>query len=213
MNQKVSIFWFRRDLRLEDNIGLNHALNGNSPVLPIFIFDSEILEQLPENDARVTFIHKTIQGLIDHLKQYYNSSIAMYYGDPVEVFNSLANNYSIDVVYANQDYEPYALERDAAIKKLLDIKNIAFYTYKDQVIFEKDEIVKSDGNPYVVYTPYKNTWKEKFNPEKQLGFSSKLSNTNNFIKNPELPFLSLLDMGFIPSQITVPDYISSDVFI
>ena len=213
MNQKVSIFWFRRDLRLEDNIGLNHALNGNSPVLPIFIFDSEILDQLPENDARVTFIHKTIQGLIDHLKQYYNSSIAMYYGDPVEVFNSLANNYSIDVVYANQDYEPYALERDAAIKKLLDIKNIAFYTYKDQVIFEKDEIVKSDGNPYVVYTPYKNTWKEKFNPEKQLGFSSKLSNTNNFIKNPELPFLSLLDMGFIPSQITVPDYISSDVFI
>jgi deoxyribodipyrimidine photo-lyase len=213
MNQKVSIFWFRRDLRLEDNIGLNQALNGNSPVLPIFIFDIEILEQLPENDARVTFIHKTIQHLNDYLKQHYNSSIAMYYGNPIEIFNSLANDYSIDAVYTNHDYEPYALERDAAIKKLLTAKNITFYTYKDQVVFEKDEIVKSDGNPYVVYTPYKNRWKEKFNPEIHLGFSDKLSNTNNFIKDPELPSLSLLDMGFVPSQITVPDYIISEVFI
>ena len=213
MSNKVSIFWFRRDLRLEDNIGLNHALNGNSPVLPIFIFDTEILDQLPENDARVTFIHKTIQGLCDHLKQNYNSSIAMYHGDPLEIFNSLANNYSIDVVYANHDYEPYALERDAAIKKLLGDKNISFCTFKDQVIFEKDEIVKSDGNPYLVYTPYKNRWKEKFNPEKQLGFSDKLSFTNNFIKDPELPFLSLMDMGFEHSKLKVPSYICSDYFI
>ena len=213
MSNKVSIFWFRRDLRLEDNIGLNHALNGNSPVLPIFIFDTEILEQLPENDARVTFIYKTIQGLSDHLKQQYNSSMAMYYGDPLEIFNSLANDYSIDVVYTNHDYEPYALERDAVIEKLLDSKNIAFYTYKDQVVFEKDEIVKSDGNPYVVYTPYKNRWKEKFNPEKHLEFSDKLTITNNFIKDPDLPFLSLLHMGFVPSQIAVPDYISSEEFI
>ena len=213
MNQKVSVFWFRRDLRLEDNMGLNHALNSNSPVLPIFIFDTEILDQLPENDARVTFIHKTIKGLSDHLKQNYNSSIAMYYGNPVEVFNSLANNYSIDAVYANHDYEPYALERDAAIKKLLTAKNVTLYTYKDQVVFEKDEIVKSDGNPYVVYTPYKNRWKEKFNPEKHLGFSDKPSIPNNFIKDTGLPFLSLLHMGFVPSQIAVPSYISSDVFI
>ena len=213
MNQKVSIFWFRRDLRLEDNMGLNHALSSNSPVLPIFIFDTEILDQLPENDARVTFIHKTIKGLSDHLKQNYNSSIAMYSGNPVEVFNSLANNYSIDVVYANHDYEPYALERDAAIKKLLTAKNVTFYTYKDQVVFEKDEIVKSDGKPYVVYTPFKNRWKEKFNPEKHLGFSDKPSIPNNFIKDTGLPFLSLLHMGFVSSQIVVPSYISSVVFI
>jgi len=213
MNQKVSIFWFRRDLRLEDNIGLNHALNGNLPVLPIFIFDTEILDQLPENDARVTFIHKTIQGLGNHLNQSFNSSLAMYFGNPVAIFNALANNYTIDAVYANHDYEPYARERDAAIKELLDTKNIAFHTYKDQVVFEKDEIVKSDGNPYVVYTPYKNKWKEKFNPEIHLGFSDQLSNTNNFIKDPELPSLSLLDMGFVPSQITVPAYISSNDFI
>ncbi|MGB5497406.1 MAG: deoxyribodipyrimidine photo-lyase [Maribacter sp.] len=213
MNQKVSIFWFRRDLRLEDNIGLNHALTGSSPVLPIFIFDSEILGQLPENDARVTFIHKTIQGLSDHLKNHYNSSLAMYHGDPVAIFNSLLNNYAVDAVYANHDYEPYALERDAAIKKLLETKNITFHTFKDQVVFEKDEIVKSDGKPYVVYTPYKNKWKEKFNPEKHLGYSDMFSITKNFIQEAQLPFLSLSHMGFVPSQIAVPDYISSEEFI
>ncbi|NNK18847.1 MAG: deoxyribodipyrimidine photo-lyase, partial [Maribacter sp.] len=158
MKQNVSIFWFRRDLRLEDNIGLNHALESNSNVLPIFIFDKEILSQLPKNDARVTFIHNTVQDLSEQLKQNYNSSIAMYYGNPIDVFNSLTDKYSIDAVYTNHDYEPYALQRDAALKKLLSLKNIAFYTYKDHVVFEKDEIVKSDGNPYVVYTPYKNRW-------------------------------------------------------
>ncbi|NND79849.1 MAG: deoxyribodipyrimidine photo-lyase [Maribacter sp.] len=213
MKQNVSIFWFRRDLRLEDNIGLNHALESNSNVLPIFIFDKEILSQLPKNDARVTFIHNTVQDLSEQLKQNYNSSIAMYYGNPIDVFNSLTDKYSIDAVYTNHDYEPYALQRDAALKKLLSLKNIAFYTYKDHVVFEKDEIVKSDGNPYVVYTPYKNRWKEKFNPEIHLRTEDNLSNTTNFIQDPKLPFVSLAQMGFVPSKIAVPNYTCSDAFI
>ncbi|MBT8296830.1 MAG: DNA photolyase family protein [Maribacter sp.] len=213
MKQNVSIFWFRRDLRLEDNIGLNHALESNSNVLPIFIFDKEILSQLPKNDARVTFIHNTVQDLSEQLKQNYNSSIAMYYGNPIDVFNSLTDKYFIDAVYTNHDYEPYALQRDAALKKLLSHKKIAFYTYKDHVVFEKDEIVKSDGNPYVVYTPYKNRWKEKFNPENHLRIEDNQSNTTNFIQDSKLPFVSLAQMGFVPSKIAVPNYTCSDAFI
>ena len=212
MGQTVSIFWLRRDLRLEDNIGLNQALKGNSPVLPIIIFDKEILDQLTENDARVTFIHKTIQDLSVHLIKNYNSSIAMFSGSPVEVFSALTTNYSIEAVYANHDYEPYALERDTEIKNLLNAKNIPFYTYKDHVVFEKDEIVKSDGNPYVVFTPYKNKWKEKFKATIHLRSLENDSNISNFIPNTQLPFLELADLGFEPSAIKIPDYIISNTF-
>ncbi len=213
MRRQVSIFWFRRDLRLEDNIGLYQALMCNSHVLPIFIFDKEILDRLSANDARVTFIHKTIQNLNDQLIKNYNSSIAMYFDNPVEVFNSLTINYSIEAVYANHDYEPYAHERDSAIKKLLDVKNIPFYTFKDHVIFEKDEIVKSDGNPYVVFTPYKNKWKEVFNASSHLMSTENIPTTNNFIPNTQLPDLELSDMGFKTSTIDIPDYAISNTFI
>jgi deoxyribodipyrimidine photo-lyase len=213
LKQNISVFWFRRDLRLDDNTGLHYALRSKTKVLPIFIFDKEILDQLAENDARVTFIHQTLQNLCEQLKKDYDSSIAMYFGNPSEVFNSLTEQYTIDAVYTNHDYEPYALQRDAAIKKLLSLKNIAFKTFKDQVVFEKDEIVKSDGNPYVVYTPYKNRWKEKLNPEQHLRTVDNLSIANNLIKNPKLPFVSLTQMGFVPSKINVPSYISSDMFI
>ena len=147
MQTPLSIFWFRRDLRLDDNIGLYNALKSGQNVLPIFIFDSEILEKLPKDDARVTFIHDTLQVLSDKLQKDVGSSIAIYHGRPIEIYNQLLETYNIKAIYTNHDYEPYATERDAELKTLLESQNIAFHTFKDQVIFEKDEVVKKDGNP------------------------------------------------------------------
>ncbi len=198
MKQPVSIFWFRRDLRLDDNKGFYEALKGEHPVLPIFIFDSEILDKLPEDDARVNFIHNTLQEMRNTLQDEYGSSIAMYHGKPLDIYKSLIKDFDIACVYTNHDYEPYARERDERIKTFLNSNSIEFKTYKDQVIFEKDEVVKADGNPYVVYTPYMKTWKEKFNSY-DLEFFDTNSCLNNLLEH-SLPNLSLSDIGFKKSS-------------
>jgi deoxyribodipyrimidine photo-lyase len=203
--QKVIIFWFRRDLRLEDNTALSHALNSGLPVLPIFIFDKEILDSLPKNDARVNFIFETLQNMNSELKHKTNSGIAMYYSSPNEVFKNLINEYEIQEIFTNKDYEPYAITRDTEIKKLALQNNIKFNSYKDQVIFEENEIVKSDGTPYVVYTPFKNKWKDVFNAEKDLK-ENNYSSFNNFIEDDKLPNVSLPEMGFVTSTIKVENY-------
>ncbi|MGY3793097.1 cryptochrome/photolyase family protein [uncultured Aquimarina sp.] len=205
MSKKVNIFWFRRDLRLDDNIGFLEALKDENPVLPVFIFDDEILDKLPENDARVSFIFETLQNMRKELQENNDSSIAFFHGKPLDIFKALIKDYKIEKVYTNRDYEPYAKERDESIKKLLDDNSIKFKTFKDQVIFEIDEIVKSDGDPYVVYTPYKNKWKEEFD-ESKLKIHYTSQHIDNLIKNTRLPNLSLSDMGFNKSNITVPDY-------
>ena len=155
MSKKVSVFWFRRDLRLNDNVGLLAALKSEFPVLPIFIFDKEILAHLPKNDARVDFIHEQLQKMHTAL-QAHGGSLAMYFGTPETIFKQLLDEYDIQAVYTNRDYEPYARDRDVNITQLLasqkkgaDNHPIPFYAYKDQVIFEENEIVKKDGNPYV----------------------------------------------------------------
>lgn len=205
MDKEVSVFWFRRDLRLDDNVGFLEALKGDFPVLPIFIFDSEILDKLPQDDARVTFLHETLQKMRNELQDQYNSSIAMYHGDPETVFKKLINDFTIKTVFTNHDYEPYAKERDEQIKKLLSKKDIEFKTYKDQVIFEKDEVVKDDGDPYVVYTPYKNKWKSIFKEDNlKIHYTSQYM--DNLIEHSRLPNLSLSDIGFKTSSIKVPDY-------
>lgn len=205
MDEKVNIFWFRRDLRLDDNVGFYKALHGKFPVLPIFIFDSEILSELPKDDARVTFIFETLQKMRNELKEN-GSGIAIYHGKPETVFKQLISDYEVQNVITNHDYEPYAKNRDENIKKILSEKGIGFYTFKDQVIFEKNEVVKDDGNPYIVYTPYMKTWKEKFNKE----FDGKIYYTNKFLnnlyQNLKLPNLSLSDIGFQKSNIKIPDY-------
>ena len=145
MDKKINIFWFRRDLRLDDNVGFYKALKSDASVLPIFIFDSDILDRLPENDARVTFIHNTLQHMRKELNDIYGSSIAMFYGKPKEIFAQLIKEHAIGSVFTNHDYEPYATERDNTIKEFLKDKNIEFKTYKDHVIFEKNEVVKKDG--------------------------------------------------------------------
>ena len=205
MSKKINIFWFRRDLRLDDNIGFYNALKAEYPVLPIFIFDSEILEKLPKDDARVSFIYETLQDMRQTLQDHHKSGIAMFYGKPISIYKQLIKNYEIDTVYTNHDYEPYAAERDKEIESLLETHNIEYKTYKDQVIFEKNEVVKKDGKPYVVYTPYMHTWKEKF---KTIDF--KISHPedyfNNFIKDNALPNLSLSYIGFEKSAQHIVPY-------
>ncbi|MEO8584500.1 MAG: deoxyribodipyrimidine photo-lyase, partial [Flavitalea sp.] len=156
--KKVNIFWFRRDLRLHDNAGLFHALKDKNPVLPIFIFDTIILDKLEDKaDSRVEFIHKALTEIHRQLS-FQKSSIQVFYGTPEKIFGELLKTYSIDKVYTNHDYEPYAQSRDEAIRKLLNSKKISLHSYKDQVIFEKSEIVKDDASPYIVFTPYSRKW-------------------------------------------------------
>jgi deoxyribodipyrimidine photo-lyase len=203
--EKVNIFWFRRDLRLDDNVGFYKALHGKFPVLPLFIFDSEILNELPKDDARVTFIFETLQKMRNELQEH-GSSIAIYHSKPQEVLKKVISEFEVQNVITNHDYEPYAKKRDEAIEKLLAEKEIGFYTFKDQVIFEKSEIVKDDGDPYIVYTPYMKKWKEKFRKD----YTEKIYYTNDFLKNlyqnSRLPNLSLSDIGFEKSKFEIPEY-------
>lgn len=207
MKDSIIVFWFRRDLRLEDNVGLYQALQNDAPVLPIFIFDKEILESLPKNDARVNFIHNQIQKISQQLRTNYDSGVAQYHDKPKNVFQQLVKDYHIQAVYTNHDYEPYAKERDKEIAKFLKENDIQFKTFKDQVIFEKEEVVKDDGDPYVVYTPYMRKWKENFNPPTHLVTYDTLKDLEkNLYKSKSLPQLSLEDMGFEESDIKVPDF-------
>ena len=148
-DQAVTVFWFRRDLRLDDNAGLFHALKGDFPVLPLFIFDRHILDDLEEKaDARVMFLHDTLTALHERLKDK-GSSLLVKYGKPEEIWQEVLHDYSVREVYTNHDYEPYAKGRDQAINKLLIKQDIPFRTYKDQVIFEKDEILTGDRKSVV----------------------------------------------------------------
>ena len=210
----VNIFWFRRDLRLDDNVGFSKALQGKSPVMPIFIFDAEILDKLSKDDARVSFIYNTLQDLKSTLQDH-GSSLAIYYGKPLEVFKKLTAQFNVQNVISNRDYEPYGQERDLEIKEYLanqkqdNAAAIGFYQYKDQVVFEKDSIVKADSTPYVVYTPYKNKWKSVFNPETDLKDHKTTIYFKNLYQDTTLQNTTLEQMGFTTSSIKVPKHNTS----
>lgn len=210
--EELSIFWFRRDLRFTDNVGLYHALNDKHPVLPIFIFDKNILEELPKNDARVTFINDCVQQLRSDLQEKHKTSLAVYHGDPEQVFKKLCQDYQVKKVFTNRDYEPYALERDAQIKANLASQNIAFHDYKDQVFFEKNDVLKNDGGMYLVFTPYMRKWKQAFQNHTIKTYDSE-KHLQQFYKSQELPNLTLKDLGFEKSEIKVQDYHLEKYFI
>ena len=212
MKNTINIFWFRRDLRLHDNVGFYKALQSDFPVLPIFIFDSEILDKLPKDDARLSFIFETLQGMHKQLRDNHGGGIAMYHGKPLDIYKFLLKSFSIDTVYTNHDYEPYATERDTEIHSFLESQGVQFKTFKDQVIFEKDEIVKNDGNPYVVYTPYMRKWKEKFRTI-SLEFFPSENHLDRVITDQSLPNLSLSDIGFESSTQKVLPYTVNPVLI
>ena len=212
MKDTVNIFWFRRDLRLDDNVGFYNALKSEHPVLPIFIFDEEILKKLPKDDARITFIYETLQKMRVKLEDKNSSSIAMFHGEPAIVYKNLLEKYNIDTVFTNRDYEPYAKERDDKIQQLLNDNTIKFKTFKDQVIFEQNEVTKKDGLPYVVYTPYMKVWKEQFKTH-TLDFYYTSSFLKNLIQDKELPNLSLSDIGFIKSHQKIKKHIVTPALI
>ena len=198
--QKISIFWFRRDLRLHDNMALFKALNSGLPVLPIFIFDEAILNELPKDDARVNFIHETLNKINRDLVEY-KSSLYIKKGDVKAVWKALLNNFNVKKVFFNKDYEPYAARRDAEITNLCVENNVEVHSYKDQVIFEGGEVLKADGKPYTVYTPYKNKWWNLYNSQELKLFPSE-DYKENFIKF-SFNFPSLGEIGFTESAIKV----------
>lgn len=199
----VAVFWFRRDLRLHDNAGLYHALKSGCPVLPLFIFDSEILDQLQDkDDARVTFIYQAIEVLCKELHKY-GSSLLVIRDSPAKAWSKLMEDYNIAAVFTNHDYEPYAEVRDEGVKKQLDKYKISFKTYKDQVIFEKNEVVKDDGKPYTVYTPYQRKWYQELSRFYLQSYPNK-KYFDNFLRIPPFKIPALKQIGFEKSSIEFP---------
>lgn len=202
-HQTINICWLRRDLRIQDNAALYHALKSEHPVVVVFIFDQNILKKLNNKaDARVTFIYNALAKIKSELEEL-GSSLLVKNGTPEEIWPELLKNYTVRSVFANQDYEPYATKRDGAMAKYLKQQNVDFFTFKDQVIFDRDEILKSDGQPYTVFTPYYNQWQKKLN-----SFYLKSYPCSRYFKNllqtKSLPFPSLSDIGFEKSTQTFP---------
>jgi deoxyribodipyrimidine photo-lyase len=187
---------------VEDNTALARALGSGFPVLPLFIFDTQIIDELPSDDARISFIYKHLEK-IHKLLLARGSSLHVYKGEPLTVWKELLARYEIQAVYANKDYEPYALERDGQLGKLLESRGIALHLFRDQVIFEKGDIVKEDGKPYTVFTPYKRKWQEKFKGAASL--TEAIVGESGFLKT-SLSFPRREVLGFSPSPIEVPAY-------
>jgi deoxyribodipyrimidine photo-lyase len=204
MKKTVSLFWFRRDLRVHDNHGLYEALKHNTDVLPIFIFDTSILDALPKNDARVEFIHEQLKTIHTTL-QVHSSGLSVYYGSPETIFDQLTNEYEVKTVYCNRDYEPYALSRDKSILDLLASKSIGFETFKDHVIFEQNEITKDDGLPYKVYTPFSKKWLAAFNSDHYSTFNSE-ELLGNAYQSKSFPWVDLETMGFETNPVKIAPY-------
>ena len=203
LQQEVTVFWFRRDLRLDDNAGLYHALRSGKPVLPVFIFDENILSKLEDkHDKRVDFIHQTLTKLKLELREL-GSDLLVFYGTPLEAYKTLLSEYVVKSVFANHDYEPYANQRDAAISAFLKEKGVSFQTFKDQCVFEKGEVLKDDGKPYTVYTPYSKKWKAKLN-----SFYLKFYPTEQYFKSFLTfkldQFPSLKQLGFYKTDVAIP---------
>ncbi|MCC7029744.1 MAG: deoxyribodipyrimidine photo-lyase [Chitinophagaceae bacterium] len=193
--EKINVFWFRRDLRLQDNAGLYKALTAGQKVQPLFIFDKNILNELPSSDRRVDFIHQALRNIHKQLADV-QAGLQIEYGDPKEVFASLIRDERLHAVYTNHDYEPYAIQRDLEIAELLKDNQIPFYSFKDQVIFEKNDVVKDDGRPYTVFTPYSKKWKAILNDQHLHTFPTD-QYFGNFVKSdPKMTFPGLEQLGF-----------------
>ncbi|MCF0038762.1 cryptochrome/photolyase family protein [Dyadobacter fanqingshengii] len=205
--EKITLFWFRRDLRLHDNAGLYYALRSENPVVPVFIFDKTILDDLDnKEDKRLTFIHQNILEIQREL-QTLGADILVFYGHPTDVWQELSEKYDIAEVFTNTDYEPYATERDTAVAKILRSRKAELKAYKDQVIFEKQEILSGQNTPYTVFTPYSRMWREKCNDFYLSSYPNK-KYFKNFLKWGGSTIPSLQEMGF---KSTDTDFPSSEI--
>jgi len=197
----INIFWFRRDLRLEDNTALEKALASGLPVLPVFIFDTNIIDELPPDDARISFIHRRLSEINDNLRKK-GSSVYVLKGDTNEKWQEMITKFDINAVYINKDYEPYAFMCDSKVENLLNMNGIALFRHKDQVIFEENEILKSDEKPYTIFTPYKNRWLKKLNENAAVISPVKPEKQGTFYQHM-YDFPSLHETGFGESSIRV----------
>jgi deoxyribodipyrimidine photo-lyase len=197
--KKVSIFWFRRDLRVEDNHGLFQALSSEVPVFPLFIFDTQILDRLPStSDGRVEFLHQAISKL----NVAVGGHLCVRHGKPLAIFTEIFNQWDVVSIHTNHDYERYGLERDASIKDLAKEKGIDFRTFKDQVVFEKEEVLSGAGTPYTVFTPYSRKWKALLAETNLPEYPS--SSLSNYVSDTfKVPTLS--EIGFQPSGLSFPE--------
>lgn len=202
-NTEISVFWFRRDLRLNDNAALYHSLKSDHPVLPLFIFDTNILDKLPcKKDKRVLFIYETLVRLDKELVEN-GSSFYIIYDSPINAFEKICSTFDVKEVFTNHDYEPDAIERDNKIKEFLSKKNISFHTFKDQVIFERSEVMKPNGDPYTIFTPYSKVWKKMFYEEKIKTFPSEKL-LNKLFKTKPFRFPALNEIGFVETAFKIP---------
>ena len=199
----VDLFWFRRDLRLHDNAGLFHALEAGRPVVPVFIFDRDILDRLEDDDdRRVEFIHAAI-GEMQQALAAVGSTMDVRHGRPLEVFKSLTEAYSIKNVFTNHDCEPYARSRDAEVERYLAAMGTGFQSFKDHVLLERDEVMKDDGTPYTVFTPYSRKWQKVLSEKGIPSFASE-KRMDAFHRQPARPIPSLAEMGFRPLGMPFP---------
>jgi len=200
--KKISLCWFRRDLRIEDQTALFYSLQQEEQVLPLFIFDRHILDALEDKtDARVSFIYQQIASLKAFFEKQ-GSSMLVKYGHPETIFQELVQEYEVQTVYTNRDYEPYAQSRDTQVEALLSKKNIPFLTFKDQVIFEPGEILNGSGEFYKVFTPFSRNWLEKFRQTRVQPLPE--ANWKNLFTCSPLPFITLSEMGFEASTLEIP---------
>lgn len=212
MKQEVNIMWFRRDLRLEDNAALYHALKSGKPVVPLFIFDTNILDDLEDKkDRRVSFIYHAIARMQQQLVKK-GASMEVYYGTPEKVFSRLLEKYAVAKVFTNHDDEQYALDRDEAIRVLLQQQGATWHSYKDQVIFERDEVVKDDGSAYTVYTPYSKKWKARLTDFYLQAYPTHPYFAHFFRQEPQaMPALESL--GFEPAGGSFPSPVVDDALL
>lgn len=211
MIQKIAVFWFRRDLRINDNHGLYLALKSELPVLPVFIFDTNILKELEaKDDARVSFIYAEVQKLKAIFEEH-GSSLNVFHCTPLDAFKQLVKDFEIEKVFLNKDYEPYGIERDKEVEKFLIDNEIGFHSYKDHVIFEEEEVLKNDGEPYTIYTPYSRSWKKLLEQYEIPEFDSENQLDNLFQLSP-LGFPDMEELGFKKSETSFPSsHISRDI--
>ncbi|MBS1545428.1 MAG: deoxyribodipyrimidine photo-lyase [Bacteroidetes bacterium] len=196
--KKGAFWWIRRDLRIEDNVALYHALQAEREIIPLFIFDTHILDHLDDpEDRRVNFIHDALKKLKADLEQH-GSTLLILHGDPVAIFRELDPK----SVYTNHDYEPYGTERDTKIKAIVETNGGKFHSYKDIVIFERNEVLKDDGQPYTVFTPYSRKWKALLKPEHCKSYS--IIDLSRLKRMPPAEMPELSTIGFREVDYTFP---------
>ena len=208
MNQQFAtgLMWFRRDLRVDDNTALFEALRSCRQVHCVFVFDSEILDPLPRADRRVEFIRESLVDLDESLRAlagHANAGLIVCHGAAIDEVPMLASQVHAEAVFAAHDYEPGAIARDARVRGMLSDLSISFHTFKDQVVFEKREVLTKTGTPFGVFTPYKNAWLAIARDVEMVShdaspYSAGLAQRPAAYRKS---VLSLNDIGFLPTNL------------